>query len=113
MDSYLQENHLKLSVQERQFLFQCRINDIDAHANRPWKYEDIYCISCEDKSQKEMGTHILECMVLCDKNDRISYFPTYNDLYSDDIQEQIYISRMIKHNKYTRNVIQEQCLVPM
>ena len=56
----------------------------------------------------ETGTHILECMVLCDKNDRISYLPTYSDLYSDDVQEQIYISRMIKHNMYTRDVIKEQ-----
>ena len=113
MATYFKENKLRLSVQERQFLFQCRMNDTDAHANRAWKYKDISCISCKDTSKIETGAHLLECKILCDKNDRISYLPTYSSLYSTDIEEQIYTSRMMQQNMYLREAIQEQCLVPM
>ena len=48
MANYLKEGDMKLSVQERQYLFQCKVNDIDLRAHRTWKNKETFCISCED-----------------------------------------------------------------
>ena len=103
MAQYLKPNGENLSVQERQFLFQCRVNDIDARANRTWKYRETFCVACKDKSIEETGIHILQCNELVSRNDEISYIPEYNDLYSSDIQEQIYTSRMMYRNMQIRS----------
>ena len=87
ISEYLGANNLRLSVSDRQFLFQCRVNDIDARANRTWKYQEIYCISCKDRNTIETEKHILEYSVLNNQNDKISYITTYNDLYSNYIQD--------------------------
>ena len=99
---YLKANESHFSVKERQFLFKCRVNDIDAKANRSWKYPDTYCIACNDQTTIETGRHILECEVLIKKNDILSYIPAYNELFSEDIEEQIYASRMINENMKIR-----------
>ena len=108
MQSYLKSNDLNMSVRERQFLFQCRVNDIDLRTNRTWKYEETYCISCKDKNKPETGAHILECKVLNDKNDKISYIPVFNDLYSEEIEEQIYASTIIGENMKIREALKSQ-----
>ena len=91
-----------MSVRDRQFLFQCRVSDIDLRANRTWKYRDIYCIACKDKNILENGYHILECKVLCNKSNDISYFPRYMDLFSADIEEQVYVSKILHSNMEAR-----------
>ena len=78
------------------------MSDIDIHANRTWKYKDTYCISCKDKSKLENTKHILECKTLINENQKIIYIPTTSDLFSCDIQEQIYASNMIRENMQTR-----------
>ena len=40
MAEYLRPNEFNISVKERQYIFQCRVSDIDVKANRSWKYED-------------------------------------------------------------------------
>ena len=102
ISEYLGANNLMLSVIDRQFLFHCRVSDIDARANRTWKYQEIYCISCKDRNTIETGKHILECSVLNNQNDKISYIPTYNELYSNNIQDQAYTSTTIKENMKIR-----------
>ena len=102
MASYLKANDLELSVRDRQFLFQCRTCDIEAKANRTWRHDQIFCVSCKDPSKIETGKHILECKVLCDQNDLIMYLPEYKDLYSLEVQEQIYTSRIIHENMQIR-----------
>ena len=102
MEKYLKANDLELTVEERKFLFQCRTNDIEAKANRTWRHEEIYCVSCKDISKIETGKHILECNVFNDQNNMISYIPEYNDLYSTDIKEQIYTSNVIRQNMKIR-----------
>ena len=89
-------------LEERQFLFQCRVSDIDIRANRTWKYSETHCIACKDRNIQETGLHILECKVLCNQSDEISYIPNYNDLFSSDIQEQIYVNRIMHSNMEAR-----------
>ena len=42
--------------------------------------------------------HLLNCQYLLGKSEIISYIPDYNDLFNEDIQEQLYISRVLKDN---------------
>ena len=111
MASYLEDKELGLSVKERQYLFQCRTNDIDVKANRPWKYDDLICISCRNTNTNtntiESQIHILHCETLVRNNNKISYLPTYGDLYSEDVQEQIYISNIIFENMRIRQEFQQ------
>ena len=102
MAGYLKSNDLDLSVRERQFLFQCRMSDIDLRANRTWKYKDIYCIACKDENILENGYHTLECKVLCNKSNDIRYIPRYMDLFSADIEEQVYVSKILHSNMEAR-----------
>ena len=102
MAQYLKANSFDLTVKDRQFLFQCRTNDIDAKTKRTWRYEDITCVSCKDINQIETGKHILECSILQNQNNKISYIPDYNDLYSTEVQEQIYVSQVIYENMKLR-----------
>ena len=87
-----------LSLKERQFLFQCRVNDIDVRANRSWKYKETHCLACKDESRKETGRHILDCKVLCSENDDLSYIPSYTDLFSSNVQEQVYTCQIFNKN---------------
>ena len=42
-----------LSLKERQYIFQCRVNDIDVRANQKWKCQETFCITCKDSNQME------------------------------------------------------------
>ena len=98
----MKATNLELSIRERQFLFQCRVSDIDLRANRSWKYAETHCIACKDKNILETGYHILECKVLCEQSQDISYIPDYNNLFRNDIEEQVYVSRIIYSNMEAR-----------
>ena len=91
-------------------MFQCRMQDIDIRANRPWKYAEIFCISCKNKLEEETGIHILECKELCDRNDMISYSPSHSDLYSREVQDQMYV---IRQNMHIREDLRKKRQVPM
>ena len=107
MAGYLKPTELQLSTKDRQFLFQCRVSDIDVKSNRKWKYSEKHCVSCQNIAIEEMGLHILECKILSDQNDQISYIPEYEDLFGKDIEEQIYTSRMMQEHMKIRKVIIE------
>ena len=78
------------------------MSDIDLRANRSWKYDETHCIACKDKSILETGYHILECKVLCEQSQDITYLPDYNNLFRNDIEEQVYVSRIIYSNMEAR-----------
>ena len=107
MAGYLKPTELQLSTKERQFLFQCRVSDIDVKSNRKLKCSEKHCVSCQNIAIEETGLHILECKILSDQNDQISYIPEYEDLFSKDIEEQIYTSRMMQEHMKIRKVIIE------
>ena len=70
----------------------------NVRANRNWKYKETHCLACKDESTEETGRHILECKVLCSENDDISYIPRYADLFSSNVQEQVYTSQIMSKN---------------
>ena len=107
MQGYLKPINLELSVKERQYLFQCRVNDIDIRSNRTWKYKELFCMTCKDSYIMETGRHILVCKLLIEKNYKITYLPEHNDLYSEDIQDQIYTSNMTLEHMKIRKTLNE------
>ena len=46
--------------------------------------------------------------MLNNKNDKISYIPVFNDLYSEEIEEQIYASTIIGENMKIREALKSQ-----
>ena len=98
MAQYLKEDSFGYSITEKKNLFKCRMNDLDVKGNRTWKYENIFCQSCNIPNQIETQQHVLTCHVLVNRNMMISYLPTYSDLYTDDIEEQMYSSKILCEN---------------
>ena len=47
MVNYLKANESEYSVENRQCLFQCGVNNIQARTNRPWQHEESHFISCK------------------------------------------------------------------
>ena len=94
---------MELTVREKLFLFQCRTRDINVKANRPWKFDDIKCITCNKHAETQ--EHILECDMLFKKNDYITYIPEHSELFSSCVEDQIYISRVIFENMKIRDNI--------
>ena len=52
-----------ISIDEKKWLFQCRMEDINVKANQRWQFDDIACSSCDTNSD-ETQSHILECKIL-------------------------------------------------
>ena len=101
MQEYLMETSINLTLNERKWIFKCRTNDLDLKANFQWKHENIWCISCKTDSP-ETNEHLLECSTLLGANEIVSYIPEYEELFSKDQDEVLYISRVLKENFQNR-----------
>ena len=99
MSEYLTPLDQDISINERKWLFQCRVEDIDLNTNRKWNNESPDCMNCPNTVLDQR--HLLECKYLTGKNEIISYIPTYEDLFRGDIEDQIYISRILRENLST------------
>ena len=106
MAEYLQEDDFCYSIREKQNLFACRMYDLDVKANRTWKYNDLFCKSCNIPNEIETQEHILQCKTLIEQNTKVTYLPNYSDLFSSEIQEQIYTSTIICENLRLRDELQ-------
>ena len=103
MSEYLCPSEINISIDERKWLFKCRVDDIDVKGNRRWKYNDVSCNSCA-KGVPETQQHILECEYLLGRNEILSYIPEYSELYSGDLEGQVYVSRLLREN-YNRRLV--------
>ena len=91
---YLTTKEYDFSIEEKKWLFKCRLEDIDIP--RKWNNESILCGNCKDIEFDQR--HLFECKYLIGKNELITYIPKYEDIFIGDLQEQIYASRIIKEN---------------
>ena len=96
MAKYLQEE--EFLIKEKQHLFQCRMEDLDVKANRNWQFEKLICRSCNDPTKVETQQHILVGTALVNRNMKISYLPSYQDLYSDHVEDRMYTSMILGEN---------------
>ena len=101
MAQYLGASDIEMSIYEKKWLYKCRIEDIDLEANRRWNNGDIQCKNCLNTEMNQR--HLLYCKYLLGKSEIVSYIPEYDDLFKEDIKEQLYISRLLKQNHTTLN----------
>ena len=52
MAQYLCASDIKMSKDEKKWLYKCRIEYIDLEANRRWKNRYIQCNNCESMIQR-------------------------------------------------------------
>ena len=98
MSEYLSSNENNLSIDERKWLLKCRIEDIDINTNRKWNNEESSCMNYPSTVMNQR--HLLECKYLLGKNEIVSYIPDYENLFQGDVEEQAYISRLLKENLF-------------
>ena len=80
-------------IDEKKWLFKCRMEDINVKANQRWQFDNIACSSC-DISSDETQYHILECK----QSEIVAYIPNYKELFEDDLEAQVCVLRLIKDN---------------
>ena len=96
MAPYLCASDVKISIDEKKWLYKCRIEDIDIQRNTGLNNGDINCKNCANTEMNQR--HLLECQFLSGKFEIISSIPKYNDLFKEEIEQQINISRLLKEN---------------
>ena len=99
MAGYLSPSDIDISIDEKKWLLKCTLEDIDLSCNFRWKNKNIYCNYCFSTEMDQK--HLLSCKYLLGKNEIVTYIPDYQDLFSEDIDAQVYTSRILKEN-YTR-----------
>ena len=84
-----------IPIIDKKWIFKCRVDDVNVKGNNRWKYDNISCVSC---NIPETQKHVLECMQLLGKNEKLTYIPTYEELFNDDTHGQAYIAMIIREN---------------
>ena len=57
--------------------------------------------------QKEGHLHFLECKFLLGKSELATYIPEYHDLYNENIEDMVYIERILKDNLMRINSLED------
>ena len=106
MQGYLSASGVNISIEEKKWLFLCRIEDIDLSTNHRWKNEETLCRFCKtiEMSQK----HLINCKYLSEKNQVVINSPQYEDIFKDDIEKQVNTSRIMKTHLYRLKHLEDQ-----
>ena len=93
-------NSVEVSIHEAKFVFALRSRMLDLKVNFRGKYNDIVCPCCnlEEDSQQ----HLLTCTKLSTDGLIVSSLPNYEQLFSEDVAQQVAITRIIKQNDNMR-----------
>ena len=94
MSEYLYTKENNFSIDEKKWLFKCRLEDIDI--SQKWNNENTLCPHCPNLEFDQK--HLFECQYLLGKNEIITYIPKYEDMFIGDLEEQIYASRIMKEH---------------
>ena len=105
MAEYLYPGDEVLSIEDKKWLFKCRVEDIDVKGNHRWKHKELTCFSCQ-KGLIETQVHLLYCETLMGQNENITYIPEYKELFTGDIQDPFFVSRLLKEN-FDRRIPEE------
>ena len=91
--NYLQTN--KLSTKDKKLLFSLRTRSIDVKTNYKNKYKfDMTCRLCKDTTEDESETHLLKCSKIIENVDIDLSNAQYENIYSDNLEEQISITKI-------------------
>ena len=112
MQNYLKETDIDISLDEKKWIFKCRTDDIDIKGNFSWKYENHSCVSCK-LDIRENNEHLLNCKKLLGNNGIISYIPSYEELFENELDDQVYVSRILRENfRLRKEFLKEQEVQP-
>ena len=97
MQEYLMETEIDISLDEKKWIFKCRkiMLILKLTYNGNMKTFGAILVKKIPLKQKK---HLLHCKVLLGANEILSYIPEYNELFSEDLNEVVYISRTLKEN---------------
>ena len=92
-----------MTIEEKKWMFRCRVKDIDGKGNHRWKHKNISCFSCK-KNIVKTQSDLLSCEHLLGNNENLTYISEYDKLYSGELEGQIYYARIFKENFQKRLV---------
>ena len=103
MQKYLKPNKIA-TIEESQEIFKMRSKVTDVKGNFKGKYDSIECNFCnEDELQK----HIMECKVI-NENKKHENFLKYEDIFEQNVQNQVKIAREFLENMNIRKRLAKQ-----
>ena len=97
MQNYLKTDNIDIKNDERKIIFQLRTRmhySIKTHFRN--MHENTICGGCN--IEESTSKHTLECQSLLGRNEIVTYIPIFEDLFSEDEEDQVYISRIITDN---------------
>ena len=96
MAKYLKPN--TLSSFEAKFAFHARCRMLRVKTNYKQSYKKLFCPVCKKEEIEDSQPHLLECEALVNDNILTHQLPDYEHLFSDQLDEQISIVRILKQN---------------
>ena len=102
MQTYLSPNICEMTVDDAKYIFLLRSRMVDVKANYKGKYFDYLCTECG--KEEETQQHVLECSKLIGKNEMLTYIPNYYDIFSEEVEEQLYVARILRENMRIKKI---------
>ena len=95
LQNYLRTNNI--STKEKKLLFSLRTRSVDVKTNYRNKYKmNMYCRVCQDQTEEESEKHLLKCKILIENIDSDIDISNakYENIFSDNIEEQVSITKV-------------------
>ena len=99
----------ELTTKEKKLLFSLRTRSIHVKTNYRNMYKiNMHCTLCEDNSEEESEAHLLKCTKILDKLDEDISNVSYEQIFSQNIDEQIKITKVFSKILKVRNILLKQ-----
>ena len=108
MAPYLCPNNEDLSVDVAKFIAKaqsCMIENIKSNFRKQYE-PNMICNACNIYECTQ--AHLLECNVLINGNDLVTYIPIYEEIFDDkNTTEQIYVAMIMMENLRKKKILEE------
>ena len=94
MQKYLKPNGEKITQEEAKLIFKLRSKVTEVKQNFRGKYENVECELCHEE---ETQAHIMTCVEL-NKHENKEAIPEFEEIYKQNVKNQIKIARKFKEN---------------
>ena len=92
----------RTSIKDAKFIFHARTRMLDVKTNFKNKpHLDLLCPLCRDVNSFDNQQHLLKCTSLMDSTIILLDGPVYEDLFSDDVMQQIAVANVLV-TKFTK-----------
>ena len=103
MQSYLKPNQITIS--EAKFIFLVRTRMLHLKENFKKKYDDLKCPNC---TEEDTQSHLLSCDKLVSAFSIVQDVPKYSNIFGDDLNEILKVTRIMSENFKMRNKLKLQ-----